>query len=65
MNIKYCYEKCDIGQTASDKFLKLSNSVIDAAIDFNFFTENCFKTCPYTQEHTKKTRSLKNEIYCK
>ena len=53
LNIKYCYEQCSKGNTASDKFLELNNSVFDAAVDFQLFTEACFCTCPYKAEHIK------------
>ena len=51
MDITYCYEGCQIGQTASSTFLALNNSVVDAAIYFECFTKNCFKTCPYISAH--------------
>lgn len=51
MDITYCFEMCSIGKAASDKFLDLNNSAIDAAIDFGSFTENCFKTCPHKSAH--------------
>ena len=53
LNIKYCCEQCGIGSTRSDEFLKINNSAIDAAIDFQIFTTECFKTCPHKQEHTR------------
>ena len=51
MDITYCYEKCTIGKAASEKFLNINNSAIDAAFDFQYFTENCLKACPYQQVH--------------
>ena len=54
MDIKYCYEQCETGKAAGEKFLDINNSVFDAAFDFNCFVETCFKTCPYIQEHIKK-----------
>ena len=53
MNIAYCGEKCNIGRAASREFLNLNNSAYDAAMDFRFFADNCFKTCPYKTEHMK------------
>ena len=53
MDITYCYEQCTIGKTASDDFLRKQSSVFDAAIDFQCFTEKCFKTCPYKTAHVK------------
>jgi hypothetical protein len=51
VNSKFCFEKCSIGKAASDVYLDLNNSAIDAALDFDTFTDNCFKTCPYKSEH--------------
>ena len=51
MDITYCYEKCPIGKAASDRYLDTNNSVVDAAIDFNMFVDNCFKACPYKDQH--------------
>ena len=51
LDITYCFEKCQKGKVESEKFLSINNSVFDAAIDFQFFTEECFKTCPYKQAH--------------
>jgi hypothetical protein len=45
LNISYCNDVCPIGKAARDEFLKINNSAYDAAIDFRFFTDNCFKTC--------------------
>ena len=55
MDITYCHERCQIGKAASEKFLNMNNSVLDAAFDFQLFTENCFKTCPYKAEHKNST----------
>lgn len=51
MDITYCYEKCSIGKEASEEFLTLNNSTFDAAFDFQYFTEKCFKTCPYKRAY--------------
>lgn len=53
MDVSYCDNNCVIGMAARDKFLYMNNSVFDAAIDFNNFVENCFKTCPYKEAHNK------------
>lgn len=55
MDITYCYEHCQIGKAASEKFLEQNNSVFDAAFDFNYFVEKCFDTCQYKNKHTKET----------
>jgi N-acetyl-gamma-glutamylphosphate reductase len=54
MDISYCYEQCSIGKEAAEKFLHFNNSAFDAATDFRFFTDNCFKTCPYKDKHTQQ-----------
>lgn len=58
MDISYCYEHCAVGKAASDKFLAENNSVLDAAVDFNFFTAECYKTC-VKQRKTKENLSMK------
>jgi hypothetical protein len=55
MDITYCNDKCPIGIEARNKFLNENNSAYGAAVSFNFFTEKCFKTCPYKAEHMKET----------
>ena len=57
MDIAYCYEKCDIGKIACEKFLDLNNSAFDAAYEFRRFAENCFKTCPYHDMHAEPNKS--------
>lgn len=54
MNISYCDKQCPIGIEARNKFLNENNSAYDAAIDFQFFVEECFKTCLYKKEHIKE-----------
>jgi len=54
MDIKYCDNQCNVGIKARDKFLAENNSAYDAAFDFLYFVENCFKTCPYKDEHKKE-----------
>ena len=54
MDITYCHKKCCIGQQKSDEFLNRNNSAYDAAVDFWFFVDECFKTCPYATEHNKQ-----------
>ena len=60
MNITYCNDKCSIGQAASQKFLSINNSAFDAAMDFRFFVDNCFKSCPHKAEH-QSTGGTPNE----
>ena len=58
MDISYCYEQCKAGKAAGKTFLAISESVFDAAYDFNCFVENCFKNCPYKEEHNKHKETL-------
>lgn len=53
VNITYCSKKCPIGMKASREFLDNNNSAYDAALDFCFFVDECFKTCPYKDMHNK------------
>lgn len=53
LDIVYCRECCQIGKAASEEFLGINASVIDAVFDFQNFTENCFKMCPYKAAHIK------------
>ena len=61
MDITYCNDECPIGKAARDEFLDLNNSAYDAAMDFRFFTDNCFKTCPYKDIHLKREQEKTNE----
>lgn len=61
MDITYCNNECSIGIAAREKFLDLNNSAYDAAMDFRFFTDNCFKTCPYKAIHLKREQEAANE----
>lgn len=61
MDITYCNDECPIGKAARDEFLNLNNSAYDAAMDFRFFTDNCFKTCPYKAIHLKREQEKTNE----
>ena len=56
MNIEYCNNNCTKGIEARNKFLDENNSAYDAAIDFCFFTEKCFETCPYKDKHTEEKK---------
>ena len=56
MNIAYCDKNCPIGKLKSTEFLDKNNSAYDAALDFMWFTEECFKTCPYKEMHTKELK---------
>jgi hypothetical protein len=51
VNIAYCDQECPIGKEMSRKFLDENNSAYDAALDFMWFTEKCFNTCPYKDKH--------------
>lgn len=59
MNFKYCYQTCPKGKETSEKFLSENESVYDAAMDFRYFTDKCFETCPYKAELEKENRKLK------
>jgi hypothetical protein len=50
MDYTYCYKYCEKGKAEASKILADSESVSDAAIDFNYFVEECFNTCPYKDE---------------
>lgn len=53
VDIAYCNKECCVGKEMSRKLLEEENSAHDAAINFVFFTEKCFDTCPYKNEHKK------------
>ena len=61
MDITYCNYECPIGKAARDEFLNLNNSAYDAAMDFRFFTDNCFKTCPHKAIHLKREQEAADE----
>jgi hypothetical protein len=42
-NFKYCIDECPIGKIVKDHFLSKTESVFDAASDFDNFVCNCFK----------------------
>lgn len=46
---------------AREKFLAENNSAFDAAIDFRFFTDSCFKTCQNKTEHFKTDQEINYE----
>ena len=46
MDYTYCYKYCERGKAEANKILADSESVSDAVIDFNYFAEDCFNTCP-------------------
>lgn len=62
MDITYCYEKCRVGKAASDTFLELNNSVIEAATDFGTFAVNCFKTCQFSNRHENKCTTKEHSV---
>jgi hypothetical protein len=51
MDITYCGKQCPIGKAASDLFLDINNSAIDAAFDFRSFINNCYIACPFKCKH--------------
>jgi hypothetical protein len=53
VNLRYCNNSCPIGQKESKEILDNNNSAYDAALDFMWFAEKCFETCPYKAQHTK------------
>lgn len=53
MNLEYCNEVCQIGKQKSKEFINKNNSFYDAAVDFRFFVDSCFKTCPYKEMYDK------------
>jgi hypothetical protein len=61
MDFTYCYNRCKVGQAAAAKILADSDSVSDAAIDFQYFIEGCAKSCPY-KESVLKVEGKPNEI---
>jgi hypothetical protein len=56
MNRRYCDTQCPIGKKKSEEFLNRYNSAYDAALDFIWFTEECFKTCPYKEQHESNNK---------
>ena len=63
MDYSYCDKQCPIGIEARNKFLAKNDSVFDAAMDFYFFTEECFKTCPQKELHKVKQKTNNKEKY--
>lgn len=55
-NIEYCHGHCEKGRKASADFLNNNNSAYDAALDFMWFTDECFKTCLHKDKHTKESK---------
>jgi hypothetical protein len=49
MDYTYCYKYCEKGKAEANKILANSDSVSDAAIDCNYFVEDCFGTCLYKE----------------
>jgi hypothetical protein len=54
VDFEYCYKRCPAGKKASEELLEKNESVFDAINDFWVFTNECFKTCPYKDKHTKE-----------
>lgn len=59
MDFTYCYKTCPIGKQASADFLEKNNSACDAAMDFNFFVDECSKTCRYKNESAKEAPKVR------
>ena len=57
--MEYCDTQCSKGIEARNKFLDSRNSAYDAAMDFMWFTEECFKTCPHKDKHLKVNKGEK------
>ncbi len=55
-DFEYCNQKCSVGKAASQKCLDENESISDAAIDFWYFVEECFKTCPYKDKHNTEEK---------
>jgi hypothetical protein len=51
VNFDYCNKECPVGIKAGRECLADNESVSDAVIDFWYFIEECFKTCPYKDKH--------------
>jgi hypothetical protein len=60
--VEYCYETCPIGKVASEVFLDLNNSVLSAVDEFDRFTVNCSKTCPFSNRHENKCITKEHSV---
>jgi hypothetical protein len=58
-NNEYCIECCKIGEAAKRVYLNLNESVFKAVLDFDNFTDNCYKLCPFKKEHNKNINAHK------
>ena len=47
INLNFCDTECPIGKRAKEELLNRRNSAFDAAIDFNYFIDECRETCPF------------------
>ena len=47
MSNNYCNNGCPIGKAARDVFIELNESIFGAVDNFNAFTDNCIKICPF------------------
>lgn len=50
----YCVCECTIGKPKSDEFLKSNNSGLDAAIDMQFFVDECIKVGCINEKERQK-----------
>ena len=57
LNLTFCNNECSKGQAAKEQFLANNNSAFDAIIDFWHFTDECFNTCPYKEQHNSDITS--------
>lgn len=56
MNLNFCDTKCSIGRKTKEELLDKRNSAFDAAIDFNYFIDECRKTCPFKKVMEEKEK---------
>lgn len=56
MNLNFCDTECPIGTKAKEELLNKRNSAFDAAIDFNYFIDECIKTCPFKKVVEEKEK---------
>ena len=47
MFFSYCDNGCEKGKKMLNEYLDKNNSAFDAFVDFQYFVEECSKSCPY------------------